>query len=146
MNAMHLVSTRHFRFLLFASLVSSLALSGCSSEDEIRGRISGKVTSQGEPVPEGLVLFHCHDTGINMNATIKDGAYEVIRAKGAGLPLGDYWVRVCPPNVLFGGPESVKEFKEKYKNIPEKYRNFETSGLTVTIIDGDNPYDIAMEP
>ena len=149
MNAMYLVTTWHFRSLLLALMVSSLALSGCSSDDEIRGRIGGKVTFQGEPVPEGQVLFLCDDTGINMSARIKrdgTGAYEVVRAKGVGLPLGDYQVRVCPPNKIFSGPKSVKEFNKKYKNIPEKYRMFKTSGLTVTIINGDNPYDIAMEP
>ena len=111
MNAAHLATTKHYRFLLFALMVLGLASSGCNPDDEIRGRIGGKVTFQGEPVPEGLVLFHCHDTGINMNAKIKpDGTYEVIRAKGAGLPLGDYWVRVCPPNVFFTGPDSIKEY------------------------------------
>ena len=128
-------------------VAASAALFGCGADDEVRGRISGKVTFQGQPVSEGLVLFSSNERGINMNATLKpDGSYEIIMAKGAGLPLGTYKVCVSPPPMFFPiGASSPPKVKE-YPNIPKKYRKFLTSGLTVTIEEGDNPFDIDMQP
>ena len=128
-------------------VAASAALFGCGSDDEVRGRIGGKVTFQGQPVSEGLVLFSNNERGINMNAALRpDGSYEIIMAKGAGLPLGTYKVRVCPPSIVLPiGASSPPKIK-RYPNIPKKYRKFLTSRLTVTIEEGDNPFDIDMEP
>jgi hypothetical protein len=127
--------------------VFGFALSGCGS-GEVRGRISGKVTFQGQPLSEGLVFFGNDDKGIHMSGDVKpDGTYEIITAKGAGLPLGTYHVRVRPPlEPLPTGVMRVAPKPKKYANIPEKYREFETSGLTLTVKDGDNPFDISMKP
>ena len=89
-----------FRLLTPAILLVAIlgsALSGCGS-GEVRGRIAGKVTFQGTPLSEGLVFFSNNDKGIHMSGEVKpDGSYEIITAKGAGLPLGKYQVRVRPP-------------------------------------------------
>ncbi len=101
-------------------------LSGCGSE-EIRGRIVGTVTLQGEPVSEGIVLFTDETQGVYMTARLQpDGSYEVVTADGAGLRLGTYRVSVGPPPPeplmpgKYGEPEPIKT------NIPQKYRDHKT--------------------
>ena len=75
-----------------------------------------------------------------------DGSYEITMAKGAGLPTGTYNVSISPPQISakIGEPQPARP--KQYPNIPAKYRNYQTSGLMVTIKDGDNPFDIDMKP
>jgi hypothetical protein len=116
---------------------------GCHSKEPV-GKVTGKVTFQSQPVSEGIVLFRNITKGISMTCVLRpDGSYTVATAKGAGLPLGVYEVSVCPPprKILTGAPaEPVKS----YPNIPQEYRDFGTSGLAVTLQDGDNTFHIAM--
>ena len=123
-----------------------LVVAGCKPKAE-RGRIFGKVAFQGQPVAEGLILFSDSSQGVNMTADLKpNGTYEITTAEGVGLPLGTYKVSVCPPLVNpTMGPAAPPKPKE-YPNIPKKYRRFETSGLTLTIQQGKNPFDIDMKP
>ena len=128
-------------------MVLGFALSGCGSGD-VRGRIVGKVTFQGHAVSEGVVRFNNNDKGIHMSAELQpDGSYEMTMIKLGGLPVGTYRVCVRPPDPLLppigsNAPPKVKE----YPNIPQRYREYETSGLTVTVKQGKNSLDIAMQP
>ncbi len=127
-------------------IISLLGFSGCKEPEKL-GRIGGKVTFQGKPVTEGLVLFSCIDKGVNMTAQLKkDGSYEIIMAKGAGLPLGEYRVCVSPPVPFYQIGEKPPARPKQYPNIPAKYRNNQTAALTTTVIDGDNRFDIEMKP
>lgn len=138
--------SEHFRWPTLALLgLLGVFLSGCGSSVE-RGRIFGKVTFQGQPVAAGMVSFACSENGVQMSADIKpDGSYEVITTAGAGLPLGTYRVSVCPPlvaPVMMPGPAT--KAKED-SNIPEKYRHYDTAGLTLTVKQGKNPFDIELK-
>ena len=127
-------------------LTAGLAFSGCKQPEKL-GKIGGKVTFQGQPVTEGMVLFSCIDKGVNMTAPLKeDGSYEIIMAKGAGLPLGAYKVCVSPPPVFYPIGTKAPSQPKQYPNIPAKYRNYQTSGLTMNIEDGENVFDIDMKP
>lgn len=127
--------------------VLAAALAGCGS-DEVRGRIAGRITFQGEPLSEGLVFFSNNENGIHMSGEVKpDGTYDIITAKGAGLPLGVYQVRVRPPlQPLPSGIVQTAPKPKQYPNIPEKYREYQTSGLTLTVNEGQNQLDIDMKP
>jgi hypothetical protein len=130
--------------LLLAAL--SVVVFGCKPAEKL-GRIGGKVTFQEQPVSEGMVVFSCVDKGVNMTGPLKaDGTYEIIMAKGAGLPLGTYKVCVSPPLTFVPIGEAAPQKAKNYPNIPKKYRNLETSGLTVTVKDGENRFDISMKP
>ena len=127
-------------------LAAGFALSGCKQPEKL-GKIGGKVTFQGKPVTEGMVLFSCIAKGVNMTAPLKeDGSYEIIMAKGAGLPLGSYMVSVSPPPVFYPIGTKAPPQPKQYPNIPAKYRNNQTSGLTMNIEDGENVFDIDMQP
>lgn len=122
----------------------SFVLAGCGS-NEPRGRINGKVTFQGQAVSEGIVLFSNNEKGIHMTTDLKsDGSYEITTAKGVGLPTGKYQVCVCPPLINGTTGTGPVPKPKPYTNIPLKYRDFKTSGLTLTVNQGDNPFDVAM--
>ena len=131
--------------LIFATILAVAAL-GCS-HGEVRGRIVGKVTFQGQPVPEGRIFFSNGSRGINMGAKLKeDGSYEVLTAQGAGLPLGDYLVWVTPPPPVPAPIGAAPQPAKSYDNIPLKYRTGKTSGLTFTAKEGENTFNIEMTP
>lgn len=130
-----------------SAVALGLAFFGCGS-GEARGRVTGAVTFQGKPVTEGIVIFSSSEKGVHMTAKLKpEGSYEIITAKGAGLTVGNYRVAVCPPppelaSLTVNGPAPVAK---TYPNIPPKYRDQATSGLTLAVKQGENQFDIAME-
>ena len=133
--------------LLAALLALAATLSGCAPR-EVLGRITGKVTFQGQPVPEGVVLFRNREKAVYMTAELKpDGSYVVRRATGEGLPPGSYEVMINPPlEDAPMGPALEPPKIKPYPNIPQKYRSYESSGLSVTVHEGENPFDVEMTP
>lgn len=145
MTARYSATTNRIRIIVPLLVASLAAFGGCKPAEKL-GRIGGTVTFQGRPVCNGVVLFSCIDKGVNMTAQLQaDGTYEIIMAKGAGLPLGDYKVCVSPPPEFHPIGQAAPPPKQ-YPDIPLKYRNYGTSGLTVTIADGENTFDIDMRP
>lgn len=132
---------------LTLSLALGVALAACSSRDP-RGRIVGKVTFQGHAVSEGYVVFSNNDKGVHMTAELKpDGTYEMTMPKLGGLPVGTYQIRVRPPDPPLPpfGSTAIPKVKE-CPDIPHRYREDATSGLTATVKQGENSFDIAMKP
>ena len=135
--------------LLVAALVLSwFGLAGCGGPSETLGKVAGKVTFQGEPVTEGVVIFSNQEKGVYMTAALgPDGSYTVEMAQGSGLPLGTYRVSIAPPppNDRVGPvPKPIKP--GAHSNIPQKYRKPDTSGLTLTVEQGENTFDVDMVP
>jgi hypothetical protein len=133
-------------------LVVAAALVGCGS-GEVRGRIVGKVTFQGRPVTDGILVFSDDEKGVHMTTRLgPDGGYELRTAKGVGLPVGTYRISVCPPPLapakISFEPDAAATsgHVNEYVNIPARYRDQATSGLTVTVKEGENALDIAMQP
>ena len=144
----HTISERFLVGILIAALtLSGLSLTGCGRQGDIFGRVHGKVTFQGTALCEGLVKFKDPQKGIYMTAKLgPDGSYAVEMAQGSGLPVGTYLVSVGPPHYLIplGREAAPSPTPETFPDIPEKYRRCETSGLTVTVKEGDNRFDIDM--
>jgi hypothetical protein len=67
---------------------------------------------------------------------------------GPGLLVGDYQVAVMPPVVEGPGSKTPgTRTPGAYRDIPQKYRNPKTSGLTLTVNGGTNPpFTIDMKP
>ncbi len=120
---------------------------GCR-RDEVRAVVSGKVTFRDEPVTEGVVIFSNAAKGIHLTASLDDqGCYEVMSAEGAGLPPGEYHVAVSPP--IFDPPVGASPGSTKiptFPNIPQKYRDQKTSGLSLTVTEEARTFDIDMKP
>lgn len=128
------------------ALALLMASVGCGKSAPVTGKVAGKLTYKGQPVSDALVIFESAETQRTITAPVKaDGTYEVVIAGGEGLPVGNYQVWVTPP------PHSIpmEQFKtppppKQYPNIPQKFREPETSGLTLQVVNGQNNYDIAM--
>ncbi len=137
---------RYFMALLVGC---TFFIGGCggSSDGEIRGTVSGKVTFAGEPVPEGVVLLTAADGNHAAQGEIRsDGSYSVRTPEG-GLPVGEYQVAVLPPTIVT--PDTADspggEVPKEVDNIPEKYRSAQNSGLLIKLERGSNTFDISME-
>ncbi len=138
----------HITWLAWAWSLALLSatLVGCGSE-EMRGRITGKITFRGQPVSEGMVLLCNNAKGIHMTARLKpDGRYEITTAKGVGLPVGAYQVCVCPPLMEPNNDMHTAPKIQQYPNIPKKYRDYKTSDLTLNVQEGENSFDVEMKP
>jgi hypothetical protein len=131
-----------------APLLAALALGLCGCGGS--GRVSGTVTRDGHPVRAGVITFVSKDgKGTALASIKKDGSYTA-----ANVPVGD--TSVILVNAMeepdFTGPVSVAEAaKPSAKRapppkppiaIPDKFGKPETSGLTLTVRSGDNPYNI----
>lgn len=132
-----------FRMTLLALLL--LFSAGCERSEPL-GKVFGKVTLQGRPVTQGLVIFSNPEKGVYMTADLgPDGSYELQTARGFGLPLGAYKIAVNPPlPKMITGEKRSEIAQSPDQEIPARYRKPETSGLTIEVQLGDNPKDIDL--
>lgn len=129
------------------ALAGLACLAGCQRGEEL-GHVTGKVTFKGKPVPSGFVIFANSAKGVYMTAPLDaDGKFEVVMAKGAGLPLGEYQIGVSPPLMdLPLGPAEAPPEADKRKDIPRHYREPATSGLKHEVKSGENVIDLDLKP
>jgi len=157
---------RTVRLLLFAPLLMALLAAGCKSGTV--GRVSGKVTYNGNPVTGGKIRFFpttgsSQEGGLGgYEATIQeDGTYSI-----ADVPAGDMVVTVDteelnPKKPTMGDPTGMGSKMDptemmkkagmvpegsggtvgKYMKIPEHYAKKDKSGLTVKVSTGKTTYD-----
>lgn len=145
--------------------------SGCfsdSSRKVILGKISGKVTLEGEPLKPGCVLtFLPSSAGAEIGSALirDDGTYVAISGDHPGVPIGDYRVLVSPPKM---DPKEEEELTKKNSQavmtalikkdrrelekveypqdaiVPRKYWAETTSGLTCSVKEGENTADFEL--
>ena len=124
--------------LLMGLLTCTCCWIGCGG-GEPSGSVSGKVTYNGKPVTPGVVQFMNPDTGIGASAQLDaSGAYKVL-----SLRTGEYQVAIQDPPVP--SPEEVGKGAQVQKvDVPDKYVDPLTSGLTATISEGENSVDFTL--
>ena len=129
-------------FVVGAMLLSS---AGCHRDPKL-GKVTGSVTFQGTPVSEAVVVFSNAESGRSITAAVRsDGSYQVETAGGFGLPTGKYEVYLMPPaQEIAPGDRPPFPPPKAYPNIPAKFRDAKTSGLSVTVVEGETKFDIAM--
>jgi hypothetical protein len=132
----------------------ALAFAGCSSKAGPSGTVTGKVTYKGEPVPAGEVVFNLigNDVGGAIAQINSDGTY-----KATGVPIGSVVVTVSTPSAPPTQEQAAKNplmqkkrFVPKGENkktvsIPPKYSRPTSSGLSLTVREGTQPYDIDLK-
>jgi hypothetical protein len=130
-----------------ALALCALAAAGCQGRRDVLGKVSGKVSFQGQPLTEGLVVFANEEKGVHITAPIgPGGVYTVRMAQGEGLPLGTYQVAIAPPVVdLPVGMVKPPAAPRQYSEIPAKYRQAATSELTLNVQPGANTLDVDMQ-
>src|SRR5690242_14387691 len=68
------------------ALLLAVAAAGCGANV---GRVSGKVTFKGSPLPSGTVQFFCADGSIAHSLLMSDGSYLIPK-----VPCGDVRITV----------------------------------------------------
>ncbi len=143
------------------ALSTLCALAGCGGSGS--GTVEGRVTLDGRPVAAGRVSFRSADGKNTAVAKIApDGSYRVLDVPCDAMRVSvnplDKFERIKLQRDAGGakskgearGPEAqakqsdIAEALEAAMNVPEKYRNPDTSGLTLTVKSGTNTYDIEI--
>lgn len=148
------------QLILWFALCAGL-LTGCTANSQAPARITGTVTYKGSPVPAGNITFHTDTEGIYASPIRADGTYEV-----HDVPKGEFVVTVETESVNpkkkvkdYGG-KGAKGYQERiaaegnsaankappqtYVQIPSKYANAKTSGLTVTAEAGSQVHNFTL--
>jgi hypothetical protein len=142
----HLLPTRRpqrrFPFLVL------LAVIGCSANKN-EGEISGAVTYQGQPLPQGSVSFFDSNNKYLASSAIVNGTYAT--SAPLKVPIGPVKITVTTPSSSSGGRRSKSVTKSKSGetisviSIPGKYGSADQSGLTYTVKPGANTYNIELQ-
>ena len=126
--------------------MAPLGFGGCGRSGPQQWPTTGRVTLQGQPV-EGSIRFSNPKTGVDLVVRLdKDGKYAVVTSAGTGLPEGDYRVAVVPPKRHAPVGTFTMPPETKKSNIPPKYREPSTSGLTCSVKAETNVLDVDMQP
>jgi hypothetical protein len=139
------------RFVGFA--LAALALWGCGRSGPRYWPVNGKVTFQGKPVAKASIRFISLKLGVDVLAKLDaDGKYEVVSGKKMGLPEETYQVAITPEvdisNVKVtktGLVVAVAPPPPPPRNIPERYHEPVTSGLTMTVKPETNTFEVDMK-
>jgi hypothetical protein len=128
-------------------LVTSVLLVSVSGCADATGNVSGEVKIKDKLVEEGLVTFLSQVRRKKVVAgPIKHGKYEV-----TGLPVGEAIVTVQiteKPKGGTGGKGLIAPPKTGAKTPTglARYADAKTSGLKHTVTQGENTYNIPLEP
>jgi hypothetical protein len=119
-----------FESIKLLTLLSALVLSGCEERGVQRVPVSGIVRIDGRPLMSGTVRFG-PTSGRPVSAKIQqDGKFELAseglnQVRQPGVPLGRYRVQVSAAKIV---NDQAIEW-----SAPERYADFRTSGLQVTV-------------
>ena len=137
---------------LFTSVTSLavLLLVGCSSDDPYtgsRGTVTGTITYEGEPVPQGSSVMFFSNKRQAAGIVQANGKYELQALGKKELPTGTYQVEIANPPSGGDAQQTLDPNKPPPTSdsiFPEMYLSKETSGLEFTINAGPNVIDISL--
>jgi hypothetical protein len=143
-------------FVSLLAVVLPAAVAGCGPKT---GTVAGKVSVDGRPINAGIVSF----LGAEVEPGARNSSTGTIHADGSylahGVPVGPIKVCIIPDimsGIMSGGrarrrplpppgmPAALLAPTAAPVQIPPKYTKFDTSGLTLTVQGGRNPFDIVM--
>ncbi|MDB5337021.1 MAG: hypothetical protein JWN70_2640, partial [Planctomycetaceae bacterium] len=127
-------------------ILGLLVLAGCGGDDVKPFNnlvpVSGTVSFDGKPVPQGSVSFTPVDpTGQAASSKITNGSFKMLTTVSApGVIAGKYKVRIeskeLPPEGAAAAPPPTGAVKPVKSLIPAKYGDVNTSGLEVDVVKG----------
>jgi len=125
-----------------ASLLMCCLIVGCAekkAEPEVVP-VTGKVLLDGEPLEFGTVTFQPLRGQPAKGEIQPDGTFELSTfAPGDGAPVGKHQVRItCYESQRPGAEQNTNAETLGESLIPEKYLNFATSGIEVSVVSGGN--------
>ena len=137
------------RYLFIAyTLISLTGLAvGCSGSSEVKGRVHGKVTIDGQPLPAGHIRFFALSGGIGTDGIVRDGNYDI--PVDSGMTAGKYRVELSAerstgrkvPDYDAGAGDMKEEVVE---DLPAKFN--QNSTLQIDFDPGqDKPFDFELK-
>jgi hypothetical protein len=119
--------------------------------------VSGIVTYDGRPLPSGTVLFHGENGRVEHALISPDGAYTIAEAPQgavritvhphASAPLAFPTRGKPPPQATENLPSAGTEKRDgKFVDVPSRYRDPDSSGLTFEVRAGSQKHDIDLRP
>jgi hypothetical protein len=158
MATMTRISSRIVLALAFVGVI------GCSSKvsHPPTAKVTGKVEEKGKPVSGASVFFVPTTQGVQaaFGTTDESGNYQLTTFEpNDGAMPGAFKIKVTkfdkPPTatqVFKDSDEEIRYYQENPKAaqppkslVPTKYTNEATSGLTFTVGNGPNTYDIELK-
>jgi hypothetical protein len=138
---------RLYRVTACAALLAGTVLSA-SCTGSATGTVKGKITVNGQPLPDGLITFESEVGNKDpFSAAVKDGAYET-----GPIPVGLCKVSVIQnkvPRPAAPGNDLVPVANPRDRaavTVPPKYGRSDTSGLTFDVKAGPNTFDKDLTP
>jgi len=115
---------------------------GCS---EKMPTVSGLVTIDGKPVPEGMISFQPVSGGAIAVARISpDGSYSVKTGSDAGLKPGEYKIAVSAPKGIIPAPTPQNPNPKIERWVPLRYNDIEKSGLSINVTSGSTEKNLEL--
>jgi hypothetical protein len=139
----------HSNFRVSSRLIATITacltiagIAGCNQGGANLGKVTGKVTLAGTPLPNALVTFTPTNGGSpSVGRTLSDGAYNLnFSRKLDGAVIGEHTVSISTYVPALEDP-ATPEVPEK---VPFKYRESEQLPK-VTVKSGSNKLDFALE-
>jgi hypothetical protein len=130
-------------YLVAMALMLIVAATGCGGAKTPRlGRVTGKVTLGGQPLPDALVTFSPETGTQSAGKTGPDGTYTLVYGRGInGAVLGEHTVTISTYVPEMEDPPSPAVAEK----VPLKYREGD-SLPKVTVKSGSNTLDFSLEP
>ncbi len=119
-----------------------LLAAGCGGPKNV-GRVSGKVTLDGQPLPNALVVFGPKNGQTpSAGTTDADGKYTLVRTRTVeGAELGEHTVRITTYRP--GDPDADPPEPPAREKVPLRYND--QTELTAKVEAGDNPIDFDLD-
>lgn len=137
-------------FNVLAVVLLSLLAVGCGpSGSKPSATLSGKVTLGGAPAPAGTVVQFIDSTtgNVALGVVAEGGLYSATTNGVTSIFVGDYTVTAKGAEIVVDPTAAMEPgFISPTDPIPAKYQSAETSGEKVTIVDGENTYNLDMTP
>ncbi len=121
--------------LVYSLLCALLPLAGCGHSDHPPlGRVHGKVTLNGSPLPSALVIFHPPKGHISCNITDGEGHYDLIFIRQEhGAIVGKHRVEITT--------QASEELRKEL--VPAKYNK--KSVLEKEVVAGENEINFDLQ-
>ncbi len=121
-------------------------VTGCGPAPKPTGTLQGKLTLDSAPVKDAKIQIHHSTSGESAVAVVSgDGSFTFPQPVG----IGDYKVCVIPvfeaPVAGADGGKPIPVKPPERKDIPDKYRQTTSSGLTTSVKAGENTFNVEMK-
>lgn len=143
--------SRLIRIPICLGILCCLVMASCSDVEKLElsnATLEGTITYQGKAVPYALVIV-AQKGARGVTAKADDGG----RYKAEHVPLGQAQIGVNTDagRGMMAGQRMAKQNEggggatAQFVDVPKKFFEPTTSGITTTIVDGPNTYNIEMK-